>query len=417
MNDLAGKHLVLGLTGGIAAYKSAELARRLQDHGATVQVVMTEGATHFITAVTMQALTGRPVFCDQWDGRQPNNMAHIDLSREADAIVIVPASTDFIAKLANGLCDDLLTTLCVARACPLLVAPAMNLQMWAHPATQRNAKRIADDGVVVLGPASGDQACGEIGSGRMLEPHEILDDVVAFFQPKLLAGRRVLVTAGPTREPIDPVRAITNHSSGKMGYAVARAAHEAGAVVTLVSGPTGLATPRGVVRIDVDTAREMHAAVMREASSNDCFVAVAAVADWHVLNASDHKLKKVAPDDSGEGEVRGLELRFAENPDILAAVAALPKPPFCVGFAAETEDLHANAEAKLARKRVQMIVGNHATDAFGRDDNALTLYDGHGRTTLERADKLVLARRLVAAIAERMAARSRLPATAAEGTR
>jgi len=402
MNDLAGKHLVLGVTGGIAAYKTAELARRLQDHGATVQVVMTEGATHFITPVTMQALTGRPVFTDQWDARQPNNMAHIDLSREADAIVVVPASTDFIAKLAHGLCDDLLTTLCVARACPLLVAPAMNLQMWANPATQRNVAQIRADGIEVLGPASGDQACGEIGSGRMLEAHEILDDLIAFFQPKLLRGRRVLITAGPTREPIDPVRAITNHSSGKMGYAIARAAHEAGASVTLVSGPTALATPRGVVRIDVETAREMHDVVLREVAGTDCFVAVAAVADWHVLNASGKKLKK-----TGAGaDSPGLSLQFAPNPDILAAVAALPGAPYCVGFAAETEDLHANAESKLARKKVQLIVGNHASDAFGRDDNALTLYDAHGRTTLERADKLVLARRLVAAIAERMAGAS-----------
>ena len=405
INDLAGKHLVLGLTGGIAAYKAAEFARRLQDRGATVQVVMTEGATHFITPVTMQALTGRPVFTDQWDARQPNNMAHIDLSREADAIVVVPASTDFLAKLAHGLCDDLLTTMCIARACPLLVAPAMNLQMWAHPATRRNVATIVGDGVVVLGPASGDQACGEIGSGRMLEPDEILDDVIAFFQPKRLAGRRVLITAGPTREPIDPVRSITNHSSGKMGYAIARAAREAGADVTLVSGPTALATPRGVVRIDVETAREMHDAVMREvggAARSDCFIAVAAVADWHVLNAADHKLKKpsVATDDTRA--MPGLELRFAQNPDILADVAALADAPYCVGFAAETEDLHANAEAKLARKKVGLIVGNQATEAFGRDDNALTLYEADGRTTFERADKLVLARRLIDAIAERM---------------
>ncbi len=400
MNDLAGRHLVLGMTGGIAAYKTAELARRLQDHGATVQVVMTEGATHFITPVTMQALTGRPVFTDQWDARQPNNMAHIDLSRAADAIVVVPASADFIAKIAHGLCDDLLTTMCVARACPLLVVPAMNLQMWAHPATQRNARQIADDGVVVLGPASGDQACGEIGSGRMLEPDEILDDLIAFFQPKPMRGRRVLITAGPTREPIDPVRAITNHSSGKMGYAIARAAHEAGAEVTLVSGPTALATPRGVVRIDVETARQMYDVVMREVAGADCFIAVAAVADWHVIDASEHKLKK-----AGVGS-DGPILKFAQNPDILAAVAARPTAPYCVGFAAETEDLHANAESKLARKKVQLIVGNHAHEAFGRDDNALTLYDARGRTTLERADKLVLARQLVAAIAERMATAS-----------
>lgn len=396
MNDLAGKHLVLGLTGGIAAYKAAELARRLQDHGATVQVVMTEAATRFVTPVTMQALTGRTVFVDQWDARQPNNMAHIDLSRDSDAIVVVPASADFIAKLAHGLCDDLLSTLCVARDCPLVIAPAMNRQMWAHAATRRNVQQVADDGVVVLGPASGDQACGEVGDGRMLEPDDIVEDLIAFFQPKLLEGERVLVTAGPTREAIDPVRAITNHSSGKMGFAVARAAREAGAQVTLVAGPTALATPRGVTRIDVETAREMHAAVMREVAGAGCFIAVAAVADWHVVNACGQKIKKTA-DDAG-----APTLEFAANPDILATVAALPDAPFCVGFAAETDDLDANAQAKLVKKRVQLIVGNHAHQAFGRDENVLTLYDARGRTVLDRADKLTLARRLVAAIAERM---------------
>jgi phosphopantothenoylcysteine decarboxylase/phosphopantothenate--cysteine ligase len=403
MNDLAGKHLVLGLTGGIAAYKTAELSRRLQDHGATIQVVMTEGATHFITAVTMQALTGRPVFTDQWDPRQPNNMAHIDLSREADAIVVVPASTDFIAKLAHGLCDDLLTTMCVARECPLLIAPAMNRQMWAHPATQRNVAQITKDGVVVLGPASGDQACGEFGDGRMLEPHEILEDLIAFFQPKSLAGRRVLITAGPTREPIDPVRAITNHSSGKMGYAIAHAAHEAGADVTLVSGPTALATPRGVTRVDVETAQQMSDVVMPLASTVDCFIGVAAVADWHVVNTATKKIKKAIVEG---GDDTGLSLRFAANPDVLASVAALPGAPFCVGFAAETDDLDRHAEGKRTRKKVDMIVGNHASDAFGRDDNALTLYEASGRTAFERADKLTLARRLIATIAERVKGRA-----------
>ena len=400
MNDLAGKHLVLGMTGGIAAYKAADLARRLQDQGATVQVVMTEAATHFITPVTMQALTGRAVFTDQWDARQPNNMAHIDLSREAAAIVVVPASADLIAKLAHGICDDLLTTLCLARECPLLIAPAMNRQMWSNPATRRNAAQVAADGVIVLGPTSGDQACGEVGDGRMLEPHDILEDVIAFFQPKLLAGKRVLITAGPTREAIDPVRAITNHSSGKMGFAVARAAHEAGAVVTLVAGPTALTSPRGVTRIDVETAREMHGAVMQQLSEADrqadCFIAVAAVADWHVVNIAHQKIKKNAH------EANAPTLEFAANPDILASVAALPHAPYCVGFAAETDDLDANAKAKLAKKRVQLIVGNHAREAFGRDENALTLYDARGHTVLARADKLTLSRQLIAAIAERM---------------
>ena len=401
MNDLSGKHFVLGLSGGIAAYKSAELARRLQDHGATVQVVMTEAATHFITPVTMQALTGRAVFTDQWDARQSNNMAHIELSREADAIVVVPASADFIAKLAHGVCDDLLTTLCVARECPLLIAPAMNRQMWANAATQRNAAQIAADGVIVLGPTSGDQACGEVGDGRMLEPHEILEDLIAFFQPKVLEGQRVLITAGPTREAIDPVRAITNHSSGKMGFAVARAAREAGAVVTLVSGPTSLTTPRGVTRIDIETAREMHSAVTQQVSNADCFIAVAAVADWYVVHVAEQKLKKPA---SGAAMPT---LEFATNPDILASVAAMPDAPYCVGFAAETNDLDANAHAKLVNKRVQLIVGNHAHEAFGRDENALTLYDANGRTLLARADKLTLARQLVAEIAERMRGHAR----------
>ncbi len=402
MNELSAKHLVLGMTGGIAAYKAAEFARRAQDLGATIQVVMTEAATRFVTPVTMQALTGRPVFVDAWDARAPDNMAHIDLSREADAIVVVPASADFIAKVAHGLCDDLLSTMCVARDCPLLMAPAMNRQMWANAATRRNVATIVDDGVVLLGPAVGDQACGEVGSGRMLEPHEILEDVIASFQPKVLAGRRVLVTAGPTREPIDPVRAITNHSSGKMGYAIARAAREAGADVTLVSGPTALATPRGVTRLDVETAREMHAAVLPLAASTDCFVAVAAVADWHVANAATTKIKK-----RGDDAMPDVDLAFARNPDILADVAALPDAPYCVGFAAETDDLDANAEAKRVRKKVQMIVGNQAQDAFGRDDNALVLHEVSGRTEFARADKLTLARRLVGVIAERLAATSR----------
>lgn len=403
LDDLKGRHLVLGMTGGIAAYKTAELARRLQDHGATLQVVMTGAATHFVTPLTMQALTGRPVFVDQWDARQPNNMAHIDLSRAADAILVVPASADFIARLAHGLCDDLLTTMCVARECPLLIAPAMNRQMWSNAATRRNAAQVIADGVTLLGPASGDQACGEIGDGRMLEAHEIVDDVVAFFQPKSMAGRRVLMTAGPTREPIDPVRAITNHSSGKMGYAIARAAREAGAAVTLVSGPTALAVPRGVTRIDVETARQMHDAVLGQVDTTDCFIAVAAVADWHVRNVAERKIKK--PVDGHAADVPGPALEFAPNPDILAAVAGRPRPPFCVGFAAETDDLDVNAESKRIRKKVQMIVGNEVRNAFGRDDNTLTLYEADGRTVLERADKLTLARRLVAIVAARMDAR------------
>jgi phosphopantothenoylcysteine decarboxylase/phosphopantothenate--cysteine ligase len=393
--DLQGKHLVLGLTGGIACYKSAVLLRLLTKAGATVQVAMTEAATQFITPVTMQALSGRPVYTSQWDARMPNNMAHIDLSREADAIVVVPASTDFMAKLANGLCDDLLSTLCIARDCPLLLAPAMNRQMWAAPATQRNAKRLVEDGVVLLGPDSGDQACGEIGDGRMLEAEDLFDDIVAFFQPKPLRGKRVLITAGPTFEPIDPVRGITNRSSGKMGFAIARAAREAGADVHLVAGPTALPTPRGVWRTDVETAQQMHDTVLADAARADVFIAVAAVADWRVAEVSEQKIKK-----AGDSDVPTLA--FVQNPDILAAVAALKKPPYCVGFAAESEQLETYGETKRKRKGIPLLVGNIGPKTFGRDDNEIVLFDGNGMTRLPRADKLALARNLVDAIAARL---------------
>ncbi len=396
LRDLDGKHLVLGLTGGIAAYKAAELTRRLQDHGATVQIVMTEAATHFITPVTMQALSGRPVFTSQWDDRSAggisNNMAHINLSREADAIVVAPASADFMAKLVHGRCDDLLSTLCIARACPLLLAPAMNREMWANPATQRNVVQLRADGITLLGPASGDQACGEIGDGRMLEAHEILSELITFFQPKLLQGKQVLVTAGPTFEPIDPVRGITNLSSGKMGYAIAQAAHEAGARVTLVSGPTALAPPRGVSLIKVQTAQQMLAAVMAEVGQTDVFVSVAAVADWAVRNPLTQKIKK---DDGAPPR-----LDFLANPDILASVANLASPPYCVGFAAETNDLDQNAETKRQKKNVPLLIGNLAQNALGADENELMLYSDAGITRLARADKLVLARQLVAVIAQ-----------------
>jgi phosphopantothenoylcysteine decarboxylase/phosphopantothenate--cysteine ligase len=398
--DLDGKRIVLGMTGGIAAYKVCELARRLQDDGADVQVVMTRGALHFVTATTMQALTGQPVFVDPWqadaNGRVDDAMPHIALTRGADAVVVAPASADFIAKVAHGLCDDLLSTLVVARAkdVPLLIAPAMNVEMWDSPATQRNVAQVKADGAILLGPASGEQACGEIGLGRMLEAHELREDIVAFFQPKLLADQRVLITAGPTFEPIDPVRGITNLSSGKMGFAIARAAREAGAAVTLVAGPTSLATPRGVQRVDVQTAREMHDAVMGYAHHADVFIAVAAVADWRVANASKTKLKKVkgAPP----------ALAFEANPDILAEVAAMKNPPFCVGFAAESDNVIAYAQAKLESKRVPLIVANRAQDAFGADDSELHLVDAVGVTTLPRASKLAHARRVVAEIAARL---------------
>jgi phosphopantothenoylcysteine decarboxylase/phosphopantothenate--cysteine ligase len=396
--ELAGKHLVLGLSGGVACYKAADFTRELVKAGATVQVVMTQAAEAFITPVTMQALSNRSVFTSQWDAREPNNMAHISLTREADAIVVAPASADFLAKLAQGRADDLLSLMCLARPllrCPLLVAPAMNREMWAHPATQRNLEQLRLDGASSLGPGNGDQACGEVGDGRMLEPAELLADLVAFFQPKLLAGQRVLITAGPTFEPIDPVRGITNRSSGKMGFAIARAAVEAGADVTLVAGPVHQATPRGVRRVDVGSAQQMFDAVMAAVPRQDVFVATAAVADWRPVACADHKIKKA----TGQS-VPGFEL--TENPDILAAVARLAKPPYCVGFAAESHDLLKHAREKLLRKGVPLIVGNIGPATFGQDDNALTLVDAQGERELPRADKLTLARQLMAEIAARL---------------
>ena len=394
-NELAGKHLVLGLTGGVACYKSAELTRLLIKAGATVQVVMTASAAHLITPVTMQALSGRPVYTDQWDARIANNMAHIDLSREADAIVVVPASTNFLAKLANGLADDLLSTLCVARDCPLLVAPAMNLQMWQNPATQRNVAQIRADGITVLGPDSGSQACGEMGEGRMLEAFTICEALIAFFQPKRLAGKRVVLTAGPTFEPLDPVRGITNRSSGKMGFALARAASEAGAQVHLIAGPTAEPTPWNVARTDVQTAQQMHDAVHATIAGADIFIAVAAVADWRAAQVSTEKIKKTPG-------AAIPKFDFVENPDILASVAQLPQPPFCVGFAAESQDLERNAQEKRVRKHIPMLIGNIGADTFGHDDNQVIVCDAAGITVLPKADKQTLARTLIEAIAERL---------------
>ncbi len=398
--DLQGRRLVLGLSGGIACYKAADFARELVKAGATVQVVMTEAAGRFITPVTMQALTGRPVFTDQWDTRPAANMAHIDLSREADALIVAPASADFIAQLAQGRASELLALLCLARPrerCPLLLAPAMNREMWSHPATQRNVAQVVADGALLLGPGRGAQACGETGDGRMLEPEELRDAVIAFFQPKRLQGRRVLVTAGPTFEALDPVRGITNLSSGKMGFAIARAAAEAGAAVTLVAGPVHLPTPAGVQRLDVRSALQMHEAVMAAAPGQDVFIATAAVADWRPLAAADQKIKK-----DGSGQVPAFQM--TENPDILAAVARLPPPhrPYCVGFAAESHDVVRHAREKRLRKGVPLIVANHGPATFGQDDNALVLVDEAGETEVPRADKLTLARGLVAEIAGRL---------------
>jgi len=401
--DLSARHIVLGLSGGVACYKAAELTRELIKAGATVQVVMTEAATQFITAATMQALSGRPVYTSQWDAREPNHMPHINLTREASAVLVAPASADFIAKLAQGRADELLSLLCLARptaSCPLLVAPAMNREMWAHPATQRNVAQIVADGTSVLGPAAGDQACGEVGDGRMLEATELRDELIAFFQPKWLAGKTVLVSAGPTFEAIDPVRGISNHSSGKMGFAIARAAAEAGARVTLVAGPVHLPTPRGVQRIDVQSALQMLQAVLPLARQHDIFVATAAVADWRPASAAEAKIKK-----DGSGRVAALEL--VENPDILATVAQLPvaQRPWCVGFAAESHDVVKHARIKLKTKGVPLIVGNLGPATFGRDDNTLVLVEADGETALATADKLSLARQLVAHIARRLPSR------------
>ncbi len=403
MNSPGARRIVLGVSGGIAAYKAAELTRLLVKDGADVHVVLTAGGAHFVTAVTFQALSGNRVWTDLWDPAMSNNMAHIDLTRGAQAIVVAPASADFLAKLANGLADDLLATLCLARQragidgaladCPLLVAPAMNRQMWESPATQRNIARLIDDGVVILGPAAGDQACGEVGLGRMLEADELFEDVISHFQAKLLAGRRVLLTAGPTFEPIDPVRGITNSSSGKMGFAVARAAHEAGAQVTLVSGPVGLATPRGVARVDVQSARDMRDAVMSRVQANEVFIAVAAVADYRPAEIAQQKIKR-------SRELRTLTLE--SNPDILAEVAALPRPPYCVGFAAESENLEAYASAKRTAKNIPLIVGNLVQDGLGADDNRVILFDDNGSTPLAPAPKLELARQIVAHVARRI---------------
>ena len=390
--ELQGKRIVLGVTGGIAAYKAAELVRLLGKEGVDVQVAMTGGAARFVTPTTFQALSGKPVFADQWDARMPNAMAHIDLSREADLIVVAPASADFVARVAHGLADDLLATMVLARDCPLLLAPAMNRQMWENPATRRNVAQLAADGVHILGPASGEQACGEVGAGRMLEPEEIVEEVVAFFTPKVLAGRKVLITAGPTFEAIDPVRGITNRSSGRMGYAVARAARHAGAAVTLVSGPVGFPAPQGVDRIDVISALDMHAAVMARAAGADIFVAVAAVADYRVARAAEDKFKKDA------GGLPPLEL--VENPDILAEVATLKDGPFCVGFAAESRNLEEFAQAKWRRKNIPLIAGNLVQDGFGGADNRLVLFDDQGAHPLTPAPKTVLARRLVEHIAD-----------------
>src|SRR5262245_9547660 len=388
---LTGKKILLGITGGVAAYKAAALARLMVKAGADVRVAMTESATKFIGTATMQALSGQPVWTDLWDARVPDSMGHIELSRDRDLIVVAPATADFMARVVNGRADDLLAALCMARRCPLMLAPAMNVEMWENPATQRNVAALRGDGVHLAGPAPGDQACGEVGMGRMLEPADILAEIQRLFRPGVLAGKRVLITAGPTEEPVDPVRVLTNRSSGKMGYAVARAAREAGASVTLVSGPVSLATPAGVSRVDVRTAQEMFEAVKQGANSCDVFISVAAVADYRVKHPSSRKLKKT--------DGKGLTLELEENPDILSWVAALRKRPFCVGFAAESENLAQYAQEKRAKKHLPLIAANLAQEALGNDENDIVLYDERGEHALGRGPKIELARKLVEHVA------------------
>ena len=407
MSDLSNKHIVLGLSGGIACYKAAELCRALVKEGATVQVVMTEAAAQFVTPVTMQALSNQPVYVSQWDPREPNNMAHINLTRNAHAILVAPASADFMAKLLHGRADDLLSLMCLARpvdTVPLLLAPAMNKEMWAHPATQRNMAQLRQDGAKVLGVGQGDQACGEVGDGRMLEPDELLYELTALFQPKVLHGKKVLISAGPTFEAIDPVRGITNLSSGKMAFALARAAHEAGAEVHVVAGPVSLTTPFGVERTDVRSALQMHAAVMAHVERADVFIATAAVADWRPAEVAGEKIKK------GQDGLPNFE--WVENPDILADVASSTRAQagalYCVGFAAETQYLQAQAQAKRVRKGVPLMVGNLGPATFGQDDNALLLIDEQGALELPLASKLTLARQLMAEIASRISTKDQL---------
>lgn len=393
MDAFAGKRIVLGITGGIAAYKAAELSRLLVKAGAIVDVVLTKAGSEFVGAMTFQALTGRPVWQSLWDDRMSNGMAHIDLTRGAAAVLVAPATANVLAKLAHGVCDDLLSTLCLARDCPLLVAPAMNRQMWENPATQRNMALLSRDGVKILGPASGDQACGEVGEGRMLEAEALFDELFAYLQPKSLAGKRVLLTAGPTFEPIDPVRGLTNSSSGKMGFALAQACVEAGAAVTMIAGPVTLPTPRGVRRVDVQTSAQMREATLRNLPGQDVFIGVAAVADYRPKMVSAEKIKK-----SGEPLTLVLEC----TSDILGEIAARPDAPLCVGFAAESQHLETYAESKRKAKNLALVVGNLVQDGLGGETNRVTLFDATGAYPLPPAKKIIVARCIVAHLASLM---------------
>ncbi|MDO8960697.1 MAG: bifunctional phosphopantothenoylcysteine decarboxylase/phosphopantothenate--cysteine ligase CoaBC [Methylophilus sp.] len=374
----SSRTIVLGITGGIAAYKAAQLVRLLVQHNYKVQVLMTEAACQFITPVTMQALSGNPVFISMWDNAIPNGMPHIELSRQADAILVAPASADFIAKLVHGRADDLLSTLCLARDCPLLVAPAMNKQMWENPATQRNIAQLHADHITVLGPDAGEQACGEVGLGRMLEPDDLLQALQAHFTPKRLLGKRILITAGATLEHIDPVRAITNLSSGKMGYAIAQVAANMGANVTLIYGHSTLALPAHVTSIQATSAERMYQAVMQHVSNQDVFIGVAAVADYSPAQSAPQKIKK--SEDT-------LTIELKKNKDILADVASLPNPPFCVGFAAESEQVIAQATQKRFTKKLPLIVANDISVAMGNELNQVTLIDDVGTHPLPLLSK------------------------------
>lgn len=393
MDAFAGKRIVLGVTGGIAAYKAAELSRLLVKAGATVDVVLTQAGSEFVGAMTFQALTGRPVWQSLSDSHVSHGMAHIDLTRGAAAVLIAPATANVLAKLAHGVCDDLLSTLCLARDCPLLVAPAMNRQMWEHPATQRNMALLSRDGVKILGPDSGDQACGEVGEGRMLEAEAIFDALYSFFQPKPLAGKHILLTAGPTFEPIDPVRGLTNSSSGKMGFALAQACAEAGATVTMIAGPVALPTPRNVQRVDVQTSTQMREAVLQNLPGQNVFIGVAAVADYRPKGVSTEKIKK-----SGEP----LTLVLEATSDILGEIAARPDAPLCVGFAAESQNLETYAESKRKAKNLALVVGNLVQDGLGGETNRVTLFDATGAYPLPPAKKIIVARGIVAHLASLM---------------
>ena len=417
---LAGRHLVLGVTGGIAAYKSCELVRRLRDHGCSVQVVMTEGALQFVGVATFQALSGRPVLTDLWDRRVENGMPHIDLSRESDGILVAPASAAFMSRLAHGQASDLLSTLCIAREVPLWLAPAMNRQMWENPAVAQTAELLRAQGVMLWGPGRGDQACGETGLGRMLEPAELLEQLSQAFSERperrsiplrgLLAGRRVVVTAGPTFEPIDPVRGITNRSSGKMGYALAQACVEAGADVTLVSGPVALRCPDGARRVAVTTAVEMASAVetaLEGAGPEDLFFGVAAVADWRPAVLAETKLKKDEGTDLSS-------IQWVENPDILASVGhrSPGRRPFTVGFAAETdtgEALLSRLEPKRQRKAADLLIGNCAAESLGQDEAAVSLCYPEGHRVLDRQPKAAVAAQIIHWIAGRLPTLSNNP--------